>query len=55
MSKKSLMPHVSDNLIYTMDNDKRKFIVTPVYAKDGENVCDILLKLIYDENTEQTS
>lgn len=49
------MSQTFDTLVYTMENDKRKFVVTPVYKNDGENIYDILLKLICDDNTEQTS
>ena len=34
---------------FTYQVDKIKFIVTPVYKKDGETMRDILLKLMLSE------
>jgi len=48
MSNKSLTLHVSDNLTYDYCVGKRKYrgIVIPVYKDNGENLCDILTRLV---------
>ena len=49
MSEQSLTLHVSESPVYTIENGKRQFIVTPVYRQSGENVYDILLRLICND------
>ena len=52
MSKENLSLFVSENPEYTFG--KRKAIVTPIYKKDGENICEILLKLMCREEREKS-